>query len=117
MLDEVIRAQRALCRRHGAEFVPAPHDRKVGVAWNVRDGLLPLNGMRHPPEGDTTGWYLWAGEELSDDPDVFVPLHVAHLVDWCPDAIRFFGLPPGWRFLVAGDHEDVWEDPSLLEIL
>jgi hypothetical protein len=28
----------------------------------------------------------------------------------------FLGLPPGWRFLIAGEHEDVWEDPSLLNV-
>lgn len=24
-------------------------------------------GYATPPEGDTTGWYIWAGEEFSDD--------------------------------------------------
>ncbi|WP_434048948.1 MULTISPECIES: immunity protein Imm33 domain-containing protein [Sorangium] len=28
--------------------------------------------------------------------------------------MRFLGLPPGWRFLIADEHEDVWKDPSLL---
>ena len=37
-----------------------------------------------------------------------------HLADWCPDALRFLGLPPGWRFLVAGAYADAWEDPQLL---
>jgi hypothetical protein len=87
---------------------------KVGIARNVRDGLLPINGLRHPIEGETTGWYIWAGEDLSTDPDFFVPLHAAHLREWCPAAVRFLGLPPGWRFLVADSYEDVWEDSSLL---
>jgi hypothetical protein len=30
--------------------------------------------------------------------------------------VRFLGLPPGWRFLVAGDYEDVWEEQSLLDV-
>ena len=89
---------------------------EVGIARNVLEGVLPINGLRHPPAGDTTGWYIWAGEELSDDPDFFVPLHVAHLDKWCPVAVRFLGLPPGWRFLVAGDYVDVWEDPTLLTV-
>ena len=25
------------------------------------------------------------------------------------------GLPPGWRFLIAPGHEDVWYDGSLLD--
>jgi hypothetical protein len=56
------------------------------------------------------------GGEPSDDPDFFVPLHVEHLAAWCPEAIRFLGLPAGWRFLVAGDYEDVWQDLSLLNV-
>lgn len=109
--------QESLCNRYGATYVPAPHNMKVGVSMNVRSGALPLNGLRHPPRGDTTGWYIWAGEEEpGSDPDFFVPVHVEHLNEWCPAVIRFLGLPPGWRFLVAGDYEDVWEDASLLEI-
>lgn len=80
----------------------------------MRLGHPPLNGLRHPQEGDTSGWYLWAGTDLSDEPDFFVPLHVEHLEEWCPEAIPFLALPPGWRFLVAPGIEDVWEDLSLL---
>ena len=108
-------AQRIVCESQGVGCVPAADDLKVGVASNVREGLLPLNGLRHPPVGDTTGWYIWAGEKYSDDPDFFLPLHVAHLAEWCPDAMKFLALPPGWRFLKAGDYEDVWYDSSLLE--
>ena len=108
--------QHELCLRYGTLMVEARHDMKVGVSRNVRSGVLPLNGLRHPPVGDTTGWYIWAGEEPESDPDFFVPLHVAHLDEWCPSARRFLGLPPGWRFLVAGEYEDVWEDASLLDV-
>ena len=76
---------------------------------------MPINGLRHPIQGDTTGWYIWAGGEPSTAPDFFQPVHVAHLVEWCPLALKFLGLPPGWRFQVADGHEDVWEDPTLLE--
>jgi hypothetical protein len=110
------RQQQEVCDRYGVDFVPAPWHLKVGIARNVREGILPINGLRHPPAGDTTGWYIWAGEEISDDPDFFEPLHVEHLAKWCPDAVRFLGLPPGWRFLVEGDYEDVWEDQSLLHV-
>jgi hypothetical protein len=108
--------QQELCSKYGVPWVPAPDDLKVGISPNVRDGLKPLNGLRHPQEGDTTGWYIWAGEEPREDPEFFQPLHVAHLVEYCPEVLKFLGLPPGWRFLVAGDHVDIWEDPSLLAI-
>ncbi len=110
------REQEEVCRRYGARWVEAPLRLKVGIAPSVRSGLLPVNGLRHPPKGDTAGWYIWAGEERKTDPDFFVPVHVVHLSEWCPVAIPYLGLPPGWRFLVAGSHEDAWFDPALLEV-
>ncbi|MHB9129460.1 MAG: immunity protein Imm33 domain-containing protein [Armatimonadota bacterium] len=106
--------QKTICDRFNAPFVESPLTLKVGIALNIRDGILPINGLRHPPEGDTTGWYIWAGEEMSEDPDFFVPLHIEHLCEWCPRVLPYLGLAPGWHFLVAGDYEDVWEDESLL---
>lgn len=87
---------------------------KVGIARNVQSGAQPLNALRHRPEQDTSGWYIWAGEEMSDDPDFFVPLHISHLAKWCPNLLPYLGLPPGWRVLLAPGYEDVWFDESLL---
>ena len=106
--------QKDICRRYGVSWFPAPPHLKVGISRDARTGRRPLNGLRHPPEGDTTGWYIWAAEEFSTAPDFFVPLHVGHLEAWCPAILKFLGLPPGWRFLMAEDYEDVWEDPTLL---
>ena len=108
--------QEATCRKYSVPYVPSPRDLRVGISRNVRDGVLPINGLRHPPTGETTGWYIWAGGEPSDRPDFFETLHVEHLREWCPHAIRFLGLPPGWRFLVSEEHEDVWEDSSLRDV-
>ena len=108
--------QEQVCGRFGVKLVEAPNNRKVGIARNVRAGLQPLNGLRHPPAGGTTGWYIWAGEELPQDPGSFVPLHVSHLSSWCPQVIPYLGLPPGWRFLLAPQYEDVWFDKTLLDI-
>ena len=89
---------------------------KVGIAKNVTDGIQPINGLRHPPKGDTSGWHIWAGETFSDAPDFFAPLHAEHLADWCASVLKYLGLPPGWRFLIAPGYEDVWYDPGLLDI-
>jgi len=113
-MDAVIEMQREMCARFNAEFSPSPANQKVGVAENVRHRVYPINGLRHRPAGDTTGWYIWAGEERSDASDFFVPLHVVHLDEWCPEVKKYLGLPPGWRFLIAEGHEDVWFDESLL---
>lgn len=107
--------QRLMCEQHGSPFYESPKFLKVGISSNVKDGIWPINGLRHPSEGDTTGWYIWAGD-YSSDPDFFLPLHVEHLEEWCPSIIKYLGLAPGWRFLIAPNYEDIWEDVSLLDI-
>lgn len=108
--------QREICHKYEAEYLPAPSSLKAGVSINVREGVLPINGLRHPPEADTTGWYIWAGEDIPDDPDFFKPLHVEHLDYICPQIKKYLGLAPGWRFLIAENYEDVWFDESLLKV-
>lgn len=114
--QEILLAQHATCARHSAACWPVDPASKVGVNTNLRSGLRPVNGLRHPPEGDTCGWYLWAGEDLTEDPNFFVPLHAIHLVSWCPLLLPYLALPPGWRFLLADGYEDVWFDPDLLSV-
>jgi hypothetical protein len=114
LTDDISEAQLEVCRQYGVEPYTSPEESKVGVARNIRSGVQPVNGLRHPPQGDTTGWYLWAGESLPTDPDFFVPLHVKHLPEWNKDVLRYLALPPGWRFLLAPGYVDVWQDPTLL---
>ena len=105
-------AQRETCERYGVAPVPTPDGVKVGFA---RGGSGPVHGLRHPPEGDTAGWYIWRGA-LSDADDFFSPLHAAHLKDEVPEVLPFLALPPGWRFLLAPTYEDVWYDGLLLDV-
>jgi hypothetical protein len=104
--------QLEVCDGLGAVPNPPEPTTKVGIAQSVRGGLV-IHGLRHEPVGDTCGWYLWA-DELSADEDFFKPLHMEHVSEWCPSVLKFLALPPGWRFLVATDYEDVWFDPSLI---
>lgn len=106
--------QEVIAARFGVRPQPPLPGEKVGVSRSVRDGAWPLNGMRHSPAGDTCGWYIWAGEELSSAHDFFVPIHAEHLPEWCPAAVPYLALGPGWRFLLAPDYEDVWFDESLV---
>ena len=108
-------AQRRLCERFGVIPVQAGADQKVGIALDTLY-LEPLNGLRHLTEGDSCGWYIWGGTEFSSAPDFFQALHVAHLSERCPRALKYLALPPGWRFLDAPGHEDVWSDPPLLDL-
>ena len=108
--------QLKICEKYGATPFDASPRLKAGVATNVRGDLVPVNGLRHPPAGDTSGWYLWAGEELSADPAFFPTVHLEHLSEIRPEVVKYLALPPGWRFLIAGDFEDVWYDESLLNV-
>lgn len=77
---------------------------------------LPINGLRHPPTETTSGWYLWCGEKFLDSANWFVPVCTADLYKEIPEIAAFLALPPGYRFLIAGDYVDVWFDDSLLNM-
>lgn len=116
MFQDYQTIQRIICNKYNVEYFPSPLDKKIGISLNMKDDILPIHGLRHPPEGDTSGWYIWCGEDLTKDEDFFKPLHVKHLESWSPKIQKILGLPPGWRFLIADDYEDVWFDISLLEV-
>src|SRR5438309_27349 len=99
--------QKKICNKYHVSFVSSPSELKIGIAKNIRENIYPLNGLRHKQENGTCGWYLWRGEELSQDPDFFEPIHVSHLADYCPEAIKYLVLPAGYRFLVAPNYENV----------
>jgi hypothetical protein len=105
--------QSAICERFGADFHASPPDMKLGVALATL-GQRPINGLRHPPKGETTGGYVWGGTEPSSDPDFFQPVHIEHLYEILPAIVPYLGLSAGWRFQIAPRHEDVWFDANLL---
>jgi hypothetical protein len=113
--NEIVQKQKEICQKWQTDFLESPLDSKVGISENVKSGTLPINGLRMYPEGDTSGWYIWAGEELSKDNDFFKPLHILHLAEWIPNVDKYLGLLPGWRFLIANDYEDIWFDEELLK--
>jgi len=105
--------QRAFCLQQSAHYAATPGEAKTGFAVSTK-GRVPINGLRHPPKHETSGWYIWCGQEFSNAADFFVPLHTSHLYEEYPDLIKLLGLAPGYRFLLAGDYVDVWYDASLL---
>jgi hypothetical protein len=106
--------QRAKCEHVGAPFFGAPADAVVGVAEGIDKPGVVLNGLRHAPSAASSGWYIWPGAiEPTSAADYFAPIHLDHLSLLCPRVVPFLGLPPGWRFLIADDYEDVWFDPPI----
>jgi len=112
---KIEQAQRLVCTRFGAAFVSTPLEDKMGFAGST-SGLNPINGLRHPRTPGTSGWYIWCGEAFSESPDFFEPQHAKHIYERLPNAAHLFGLPPGYRFLLAGEYLDVWYDQKLLNI-
>ena len=106
-------SQRAVCERFGVAPMEAPDDLKLGIALVDSEG--PIHGLRHPLEGDTSGWYVWRGE-FSEADAFFSPLHIRHLATRLPEIVPYLALPPGWRLLLAPGCEDVWYDESLLDV-
>ena len=111
---ETYQSQRDVCRRFGAEFMPTEETYKLGMSDTAMRGKQPLNGLRHPPESGTSGWFVWGGEQLSSDPEFFKPVHVYHGQELCPAILPYLALPPGWRFLITDGYEDIWYDEALL---
>jgi hypothetical protein len=107
--------QRALCAVWSAEFTATPFTSLIGISRTFSPNTFPVNGLRHPQTATTAGWFIWSGNWSTDD-NFFAPLHTAHLLDRCPEIIRYLGLAPGWRFLVAPQQEDVWFDEKLLHV-
>jgi len=108
--------QRKICEQWGAPYLRTDIDQKIGISDNLMKGIYPINGLRHPPLGDTSGWYIWAGDEMGYEDDFFKPVHAEHLEDCFCGLEKYLGLAPGWRFLIAPEYEDVWFDPSLLNV-
>lgn len=115
-IDKWVTEQIRICQENKTQYFPCDPESKVGISKDFSKNNFPINGLRHPPQGDTNGWYLWSGENLSDADDFFSPSHAKHLLELCPQVTKLFGLPPGYRFLIAPDHVDIWFDVSLLEI-
>lgn len=115
-METIVQEQIEVCRGYGVEYQPLDFGLKLGVSENFFSGVLPLNGLRHPQDYPTCGWYLWASEQFSEADDFFQSLHVFHLVERCPKIIKYLALPVGWRFLIANDYEDVWFDENLLNV-
>ncbi|WP_225063235.1 immunity protein Imm33 domain-containing protein [Komagataeibacter rhaeticus] len=101
------------CNKFHAPYLDCGWNLKLGISMNVKTGLMPINGLRTQPENGTNGWYIWAGEEMSQDEDFFVPLHTNHIPNWCEIVIPYLGLGVGWTFLVTPNYENVWDNEAL----
>lgn len=109
-----INTQKEICKKYQSKWTPINNKMKVGFGSDLTSN--PINGLRHPQEKGTTGWYIWTGE-FSNTDDFFKPICAEHLLQIRPDIIKYFGLEVGYRFLIDDKgYEDVWFDEKLLTI-
>ncbi len=59
----------------------------------------------------TNGWYLRAGDDSSTG-DFYEALCIEHRAEYCPVALPFLALPPGWALITDDSSIDVWFDPK-----
>jgi len=111
----IVQSQVQFCKERKYQCEVTDGNDMVGFAIETQ-GKTPINGLRHPRTEGASGWYIWCGEKYSLEPNFFSPLHLEHLNERCPEIIRLLGLPPGYRFLLAGEYLDIWYDPRLLDI-
>ena len=110
-----IEEQKVICNNQGVEVLIPSAEEKLGIALSTL-GKIPINGMRHPIENGTCGWYIWCGEEFSEDSEFFKSLHVNHISEYLPLVEKYLALPVGYRFLVTESYEDIWFDESLKNV-
>jgi hypothetical protein len=113
--NEYIIEQKTVCSRYGSHWMSLDPELRIGIADNVFNDVIPINGLRHPQEFNTSGWYVWAGSDFSESKDFFKPYCIKHLLEIKPELIKYLGLPPGYRFQIDNKgYEDVWEDKTLI---
>jgi len=116
--DAPSREQAVVCRRFGATACPVGAEDLIGLGPTSKQTQWPVNGLRHAPEGGTSGWYIWWGEidPAKQSAQFFTPVHASHISELFPPVVPYLALPPGWRFLIAPGIEDAWYDADLLDV-
>lgn len=87
---------------------------EVTVGWNFDPRNLPITARHFTPFGTRNGWVLWSGDEPTELSGYLYET-VDEVLRWLPQVRPYLELPPGWAFQIAPDHEDVWEEPELVD--
>jgi len=106
--------QQAICSKYNSKW--APINKKLWVAISTNIDTDPINGLRHPRDTGTTGWFIWTGD-YSQAEDFFQPICAEHLLQQRPEIIKYLGLEIGFRFLSdKKGYEDVWYDEKIKNV-
>lgn len=106
--------QKEICEKYKSRWIPINKNLKVGASEKLM--FDPINGLRHPSDKGTTGWFIWTGEYSGAD-NFFKPMCAEHLLQIKPQIIKYLGLNVGFRFLTDNNgYEDVWHDETLKRV-
>jgi hypothetical protein len=45
-----------------------------------------------------------------------LPFRAQPVRNWCAEVVKLLGFPRGWRFLLAGEYQDLWFNKNLLDV-
>jgi hypothetical protein len=114
---EIISDQMKVCQKYDVPWFATPLDQMIAVSKDLANGVMPINGLRHPPAGKSVGWFVWAGGEINNDISTWDTIHAQHLIEKYPQILKYLGLPPGYRFQIDDKgYEDIWKDENLLNV-
>lgn len=106
-----IERQKDICKQNNSDWKPINKQLMIGISADLLAN--PINGLRHPSEKGTTGWFIWTGEYSIND-DFFKPMCAEHLLQERPEIIKYLGLDIGYRLLMDSEgYEDIWFDETL----
>lgn len=108
-------AQKVVCAKHQAPFDPIAEDSLIAIAPAALRSGAAVEGTRYVMTPPNSGWIL-VDEHFTGGVNDLRIEHALHVAESRPDLVRYFGLPPGWRFLATkeGDLVDSGhlEEPS-----
>ncbi len=47
--EEIESLQRSLCKKYNTPYYPALEGTRLGITLNIKENIIPINGLRHPP--------------------------------------------------------------------
>jgi hypothetical protein len=106
--------EKCVCGRLGITAQVPTAGSKLGLALSTL-GRFPVHGARLQPANGTNGWYIWCGDQWSEEADFYDPLHVEHIPEYLRLVQKYLSLPPGYKFIIDDQgYEDMWFDEELL---
>ena len=110
-ITHLLEVQQKCCEHYSAQYTPVDEEQMVVISDGVYEGL-PLEGVRYPSPDHMSGWWLTT-DEYNGDTSSLKTVHYIHIVESRPEVAIYMALPPGYRFMLGGEQEQVWFDEEV----